>query len=280
MGTLFRVEIAGTDSATGVLLAEAAFDSVALVDSLLSTYREDSEVERWGRQEVGTWERASDVFIENILLARRAFEVTGGAFDVTLTGRMEEVLVDTLSRSVMPAQPGITLDFGGSAKGDALDRALRAIPLEIDALVDLGGQISVRSATGRVWQLAIVDPTDAGRTMAIIELSNGSVATSATYEKGDHIVDPRSGETPDELISSTVVHGNSAWADALSTGLFVLGARKALELADLLGVAFLGVRRADDELGPESILISDAMKEIVSLREDLAENLGAGSGER
>jgi thiamine biosynthesis lipoprotein len=268
MGTLFRVEVDGADSTTAIRLASAAFDSVTLVDSLLSTYRDDSEVSRWVGRDVGKWGRVSDVFIENLLLARRAFAATGGAFDVTLDGLMESVVIDKTSHSIMLANSNIRFDFGGSAKGDALDRALRAFPESLDVLVDLGGQTSVHG-NGRVWQIAIVDPTDVNRSMAIIEMSSGSVATSATYELGDHIVDPRSGEVPDELISATVVHLTGGWADALSTGMFVMGGERAIALADSLGIAFLGITNGTGVLSPERVLMSDAMREFVSLREDL-----------
>ena len=269
MGTLFRVEIDGTDSLTATHLARTAFDSVVLVDSLLSTYREDSEVSRWVGREVGEWVNGSDVLNENLILARNAFYVTGGTFDVTLGGLMERVVVDTVSRMVMLSEPNIELDFGGSAKGDALDRALRTVPDSLDVLVDLGGQTSVRG-NGRTWQIAVVDPTDVRRSIAIVEISRGSVATSATYELGDHIIDPRSSESPDGLISATVVHSSGGWADALSTGMFVMGGEEALALADSLGVAFLGVTKGFGVLEPGRILMSEAMREIVSLREDLS----------
>ncbi len=266
MGTLFRVEVQSPDSLTGIRWAQAAFDSVALVDSLLSNYRDDSEV-KWVSGEVGRWLGVSDIFASNLRLAEKASLLTGGAFDITLSGQMGKISLDTLAKEVRLSSVGVTLDFGGSAKGDALDRALRAVPEAYDVLVDLGGQTAVRSSNGATWQLAIVDPSDVERVFAIIEVSSGSVATSATYELGDHVVDPLSGESPDDLISASVYHESAGWADALSTGMFVMGASRALALADSMNIAFLGVKKGEGELGVDQIVVSSAMNRIVALRD-------------
>lgn len=263
MGTMFVIEVRGS-SAPGVL--SAAFDSVQLVDSLLSTYRPESELS--GLNASGSVEDASDVLLENLVVAREAAIVTGGAFDPTLGTGFDRVVV--ASRSVWFRGDSVTLDFGGSAKGDALDRALGAVPESLDVRVDLGGQTTVRSSHGSVWQVAVVDPTDATRTIAVIELANGSIATSATYEKGEHIIDPVSGAPPGDLISVTVMHRNSTWADALSTGFFVLGAERSVELADSLGVAVLLVTAGRGGLSPDRVVISEEMAAVVGLREDLS----------
>ncbi len=112
-----------------------------------------------------------------------------------------------------------TLDLGAIAKGFAVDEAAHALARETcgDLLLDLGGNLkAVRGA----WRVGIVGSDEE------ILLTNGmACATSATYFRGAHIRDARTGEVVSNAVFSvTVVHPTSAMAaDALSTTLFILG---------------------------------------------------------
>jgi thiamine biosynthesis lipoprotein len=58
----------------------------------------------------------------------------------------------------------------------------------------------------------------------VIEASGPlAIATSATYERGAHIIDPRIGEPTTELASATVVGPDLTVADVYATTLFVMG---------------------------------------------------------
>ena len=137
-----------------------------------------------------------------------------------------------------------TLDFGAIAKGFAVDAAAAAAAEaarggEADMLLDLGG--NVKSLRGS-WRTGVKDP--GGRVFAaVVELHEGeSLATSATYYRGSHIYDGRTGGPVSNGVASVTVLCRSAmWADGLSTTLFVLGpdegrafleARQALLLGD------------------------------------------------
>jgi thiamine biosynthesis lipoprotein len=62
-------------------------------------------------------------------------------------------------------------------------------------------------------------------------MTAGGVATSGTAHRGAHLVDPRSGDPVDEVLSVTVVGASLLWADALATAAFVLG-RAGLDLIE------------------------------------------------
>ena len=58
---------------------------------------------------------------------------------------------------------------------------------------------------------------------------HGAVATSASYERGAHLMDPRTGQPGGQAASATVTGPSLAQADALATGLAV-GGDAALEV--------------------------------------------------
>ena len=57
----------------------------------------------------------------------------------------------------------------------------------------------------------------------MLEVSDRAVATSGTYERGAHIVDPRTGLVPSGLRSVTVVGPGLAFTDAYATAVYVMG---------------------------------------------------------
>ena len=75
-------------------------------------------------------------------------------------------------------------------------------------------------------------------------MSDAAVCTSGDYERtvpaadggGHHILDPRSGASPDAVASVTVVAPTAMAADALATAAFVLGPREGLRLLERQGV--------------------------------------------
>ena len=117
-----------------------------------------------------------------------------------------------------------TLDLGAIAKGFAVDLAADACARQSPPgalLIDLGGNLkSVKGA----WRTGVKDP-DGNGYAATVELREGeALATSATYYRGGHIHDGRTGgSVTNDVVSVTVLATSAMWADGLSTTLFVLG---------------------------------------------------------
>ncbi len=59
--------------------------------------------------------------------------------------------------------------------------------------------------------------------MVLDVVGPAAVATSATYERGAHIIDPRTGQPTTELASVTVVGPDLTLVDAFATSIFVMG---------------------------------------------------------
>ncbi len=73
------------------------------------------------------------------------------------------------------------------------------------------------------WRIGIEDPHRPSRTIAVVPLHNGAIATSGLTHRGAHIVDPRTGDVPVALASVTVVGPDLTWVDIEATIGFVLG---------------------------------------------------------
>lgn len=181
------------------------------VDQTFSTYLDESPISRLGRGELTLAEAAPEV--RDVLLACEALRAqTRGAFDAF----------------AVPAPNGTRLDPSGYVKGWAIERA--AVILEGHGLhricINAGGDIALRGTPwpDERWRVGIRHPEHAERLAAILEVEGSmAVATSATYERGAHIVDPSTGEPTTEVASVTVVGPDLGVADAYATALFVMG---------------------------------------------------------
>lgn len=134
---------------------------------------------------------------------------------------------------------GMSLDFGGVAKGYAVDIAFERLRKAGfgAVLVNLGGNLRACGAArpGRSgWAVAVRDPYlpyGEGRIGTLVLTDGRATATSGRYERFveiagrryAHVLDPRTGQPVGALAQVTVVAGSAGEADALSTALFVLG---------------------------------------------------------
>ena len=203
------------------------------VDATFSTYRLDSPISRLGRAEI-TLDDVSDEVIDVLVLCDRLVDETGGAFDAFS----------------VPAPNGTMLDPSGVVKGWAIERAARI--LEEHGLgrfvVNAGGDIVVRGSklSGEPWTVGIRHPERPDRLAVRLSVHGPlAVATSATYERGAHIVDPRTGRPTSELASVTIVGPDLTDADAYATAVFVMGVDGLEWLADRPGYDGFVITRDD-----------------------------------
>lgn len=202
MGTVARVQMRGPVDKAAVAAVQDVF---ARVNRLLNAHDPDSELSRLaGLGDDEILARCDPEMRPCYAAAFRLRDETDGRFNPRWRGAG-------------------TMDLGGIAKGFAVDRAAAALAgTAQDTLIDLGGNLkAVRGA----WRVGIYTPAGGTATRLITLAPGESCATSATYFRGDHIRDGRTGAAaaPDAT-SVTVVHPASAMrADGLSTTLFLLG---------------------------------------------------------
>jgi thiamine biosynthesis lipoprotein len=166
---------------------------------------------------------------------------------------LDKLRLDPGAGTVAKAVPTVEVDLSGIAKGYAVDRvaeALEALGHE-RYMVEVGGEVRARgrNSDGQIWRIGIERPDAVrGSLQRIVPLDDAALATSGDYRdfrivdgvRLTHILDPREGApVHHRLASVTVLHPSCTTADALATGLMVLGPDEALALAERRGLAVL-----------------------------------------
>jgi thiamine biosynthesis lipoprotein len=144
--------------------------------------------------------------------------------------------------------PLVKLDFGGFAKGVAIDGAidiLKRLGIE-NAVINAGGDLRAIGRHGeRPWRIGIRHPRNGGVLAALETHGDEAVFTSGDYERFferdgrryHHIIDPRTGYPSQGTASLTVITAADAGlADAAATALFVAGPQRWREIAARMGL--------------------------------------------
>lgn len=231
MNTLFTLRLGTGDAAGAAAFAGQCFRQLDELESLLSRYREDSEISAINRLETGGSLLLHEETWSCLGLALEAQALTGGLFDTTLgslTGEdrtaRESGLRGCLSLSpdrpeIFCVEAGRHLDLGAIGKGYAIDRMA-------DTLRELGLTEALLSA-GASTHLAIGSspwPVDlaTGTAPCPIVLRESSLSASGTAIQGNHIVHPDR-DTGAEGFPCRVwaVAKTAALSDAFSTACFL-----------------------------------------------------------
>lgn len=142
--------------------------------------------------------------------------------------------------------PDLQLDFGGLAKGLAVERVLETLnELGVQAAIfNAGGDLmTLGRPANRPWRIGIRHPQ--GGVLGSIELNAAeALFTSGDYERGyewegkriHHVIDPRSGRPSQGLDSVTVLHTDPVLADAAATTLMIAGPDEWPHYARKMGV--------------------------------------------
>lgn len=205
MGTVVSLDARTEDAAPAEDGFAAAMAWLREADARFSTYRDDSEIRRLDRGELRLEETHPDV---RTVLDRcaRLREETGGAFDVRATGR---------------------LDPSALVKGWAVQRAADLLQARglADFMLAAGGDVVVRGGARPepTWRIGVQHPRDRAAVATRFDATDCAIATSGTYERGAHLIDPRTGGPPVGVLSVTVLGADLGTADAYSTAAFALG---------------------------------------------------------
>ena len=272
MGSEVRLSAWTADEQAALTVFEQVFAEFDRLDRLMSVWHPESATSRINAAAgVSAVVVPADV-MEVLRAAQQVSEWTGGKFDVTfgaLSGLWKfdhdqddrvpphadvarrlplvdyrSVELDTSAHTVYLRRPGMKVHLGGIGKGYAVDRAatmLRARGLN-DFLIQAGGDLYAAGRRGdRPWRAGIQDPRGAG-IFAAMDLVDSTFSTSGDYERFfladgrrfHHILDPDTGAPARGARSVTIVAPSAMLADALSTGVFVMGAEAGMALVERL----------------------------------------------
>jgi thiamine biosynthesis lipoprotein len=120
------------------------------------------------------------------------------------------------------------VDPSGYVKGWAVDRAAELLDRggARNYSVNAGGDIRMRGGAlpGSCWRVGIQHPAELELVAAVVEGNDLALATSGAYARGEHVLDPHTGEPPPAgLASVTIVGEELATADAYATAAFAMG---------------------------------------------------------
>lgn len=244
----------------------AAFARIEQVERVMSLYRPESQVRVLNR--TGLLRNPHPDLVAVLEAGREWSRRTGGAFDVTVQPLWELFRRCCRDESRLPTEAeiaevrakvgwrhlaiepdqiviekaGCRVTLNGIAQGFAADAARATLEAHgiRHALIDTG-EIGVLGAhPAKVgWDIAIKHPRVVERPLAWARLRGRCLATSGDYESwfsadfaNNHLLDARTGRSPRDVASVSVVAETACVADALSTAAFVLGLEEGRRLVE------------------------------------------------
>ena len=255
LGTIVDIQARARDEITLVHGFEAAFDAIERVHQLMSFHDEASDTSRMNSAAF-QYAVVVDRWTWRVLQAAQQFaRDSDGAFDITVgrlhanwnylprhgspresTSSWRDIVLE--KGCVVRFRRRLAIDFGGIAKGFAVDRA-------VDALKKAGASAGIVNAGGdlrafglREETVRIRYPLEPTRAAGIVTLQNRALATSATYfsrqKYGTRVrsalIDGQTQQPLVDDVSVSVAADDCMTADALTKVVFVLreGARPIL----------------------------------------------------
>ncbi len=262
MGTFAELQFYG-DQAPAGKAADLAQKKIMEVEKVFNIFDPQSEASRLNASAAESDFHCSPMLWNLLSKARRFHKISGGAFDISCAPLMElwgfykkrdavppdeeisavlsrvgldKVIFDDERHSVRFSVPGMRLDFGGIAKGLAVDLAAEAALSErVNAgIVNLGGNLRCLDAPPpgkQYYSIGIRNPFNKNEICGAVQMMDCSVSTSGNYEKYrmisgkkvTHIMNPKNGLPVENMVSVSVICKSACDADALSTSFFVAG---------------------------------------------------------
>jgi len=216
MGTVVSIDIADPlPRRTLIELIDGTCAWLHEVDRRFSTYRADSEVTRLDQGELALDQCSPDM--RTVLDACESLRhETDGYFDAHAGGRF---------------------DPSGYVKGWSVEVASERLAAagSFNHCVNAGGDIRSRGCPepGRPWRFGIRHPWEHDKLAWVLTATDLAIATSGTYERGLHVLDPHTGDPVQALRSVTVTGPDLSLADAYATAAMAMGTRGLLWLARL-----------------------------------------------
>ena len=265
MGTTMEVQVRGVDEETANKAINDSFVEIKRLDTLFSTYITGNEMWRINNSKSDTIAVNNEIFY---ILKRcdEFYRQTNGAFDPAVGNLIEIVGFEKGSphlpspqqikkalqtvgwKHVQLEEPNILikphqvkLSFNACIPGYAADKVASIMSNYgiNNFLVNAGGEIF---AKGDNWKIGIQHPRKQNELLNIVKLDGISITTSGDYEqyfkkngkRYTHIFNPVTGYPANECEAVTVIAKDALTSDALSTGIFVLGPQKGMELVESL----------------------------------------------
>ena len=280
LGADASISLAGLEPRVAEDLLSACRDEIVRLEEVFSLYSENSALSRLNAR--GFLADPPVELTELLDTCRRIFTLSDGGFDPTIqplwrlyaetygdprsprapesaeiAARLGLVGFGAVSwdpRRVTFGRSGMAMTLNGIAQGAITDRITTQLREggATHALVNVGEYSGLgHHPEGRPWQVGIQDPRTADRVVDLIDLVDQCVATSGAYggRFGDsglnHIIDPRTGRSPERYLSVSVRHKSATLADGLSTAFSFLSESEIAAVSSRVGGVTAILIRAD-----------------------------------
>jgi thiamine biosynthesis lipoprotein len=183
------------------------------IDKKFSSYKKDSEISQINRGEINKLDYSNEM--KKILsLCEETKKETGGYFDINLNG---------------------IIDPSGIVKGYAIWQGSKILEKKgfKNFYVEIAGDIQVvgKNEKGENWKVGIQNPFMPNEIIKIVRLSNIGIATSGNYQRGEHILNPKTKVAAKEISSISIIGPNIYEADRFATAAFAMG-EKGIEFIE------------------------------------------------
>jgi thiamine biosynthesis lipoprotein len=158
----------------------------------------------------------------------------------------EKIIMNDSTKTIFLKEKGMKLGLGGIGQGYIADKVKALLQNQgcQSGIVNVSGDINTwgKQIDGKPWTIGIINPMNKNKVFATFPLEDSAVETSGSYEKFvmfngvrySHIIDPRTGYPATGIVSVSVFAKQTEIADALATGIFVLGIDVGLDLVNQL----------------------------------------------
>jgi len=275
LGTAIKLVVLHDDESAAKKALDAAFAEIDAIETVMSIYRPASQISRLNAAGILTDPHPHLVTV--LQYAQQMAVDSDGAFDVTVQP-LWQLFSDAKTQKSLPAvsevaaarakvdyrklrisageirvESKMQITLNGIAQGFAVDRTmsiLREHGIE-HALIDTGEEgVLGRKAGGDLWRAGIQHPRVSDALSAVIRLDGRCLSTSGDYQTyfsddfaNNHIFDPRTGFSPREFSSVSILAATGTEADALSTAVFVLGIERGVKLLEQRGADGFFIRK-------------------------------------
>lgn len=261
-----------SESGNNRAIAEKVFAEFERFNRLYSSYQNSSELSYVNQQAAKQPIKLSTEFFDLIQRSLEFSVLSSGLFDITYAAvgqgydyrrgtkpdahqlqmkkgliNYRHIVLDPAQRTIFFAAPGTQIDLGGIGKGYVIERAVSVLKQAgiSNGVIYAGGDSYYLGKKGnRDWAVGIRHPRDPKANALMMPISDAAVSTSGDYERyfidqltgkrHHHIIHPKTGESPRELMSATVISDDATTSDALSTSVMLAGVIDGLKLINTI----------------------------------------------
>jgi thiamine biosynthesis lipoprotein len=273
LGSPLEITVVAKDTIQGNQYIDLAITEVKRIEYLISDWIPSTQISQVNKNAGSKPVKVDKEVFDLVGRAIKVSQITSGAFDISYAsmdkiwkfdGSMKampteeaikksvskigykNIILDSKEQTIFLKNEGMKLGLGGIGQGYIADKVKELLFFKgcTSGIVNVSGDINAwgRQPDGNPWTVGIVNPLNKNKVFATFPLEDSAVETSGNYEKYvifngirySHIIDPRTGYPAQGVVSVSVFAKQTEIADALATGIFVMGVEVGIDLVNQL----------------------------------------------